>query len=169
MHRDDSSGFGRTSRAFGFCNKNQQGSACTTVRHIHDVSPQAPSANYRWNVHWRHKLHSLVTFARWGVGVFLAGFFSIVLWKFFTGSISLGYLLDTDIPDANTPEGSRSEPSAGRTQLLIVTLIVAAYYLAQVIERPAEFPHVPGKIVAALGASQALYLAAKARAMRNRR
>lgn len=111
---------------------------------------------------------SLVNFARWEVGVFLAGLFSVVLWKFFTGSISLSYLLDADVPDVNTPEGS-SEPSAGRTQLLIVTLIVAAYYLAQVLERPAKFPHLSGSIVAALGGSQALYLAGKARAMRKGR
>jgi len=110
-------------------------------------------------------MRSVLILARWEVAVLLGGLFGIVLWKLLTGGISLSYLLDADVPDTRSPSGFRSEASAGRAQLLIVTLIVAAYYLWQVIEYPRAFPHVPGKMVATLGGSQALYLAGKARVL----
>ena len=114
-------------------------------------------------------MHALVTLARWEVAAFLGGLFGIVLWKLFTGGISLSYLLDAGIPDASHPGSFRAQASTGRTQLLVVTLIVAAYCVVQMLKDPTAFPHVPGKIIAGLGGSQALYLAAKAWVMRKGR
>ena len=110
-------------------------------------------------------MRSLLIFARWEAVVLLGGFLGIVLWKMLTGDISLSYLLDGDIPDPSTPGGFTSDASAGRTQLLVVTMIVAGYYLLQVIENPRQFPQVPTEMVAALGGSHALYLGGKARAL----
>lgn len=101
-------------------------------------------------------------------GVFLlGGFLCVVLWKLFTGEISLSYLLDGDERDAENSDGSgfSSSPSAGRTQMLIVTVFVASWYLLQVIHNPREFPKPPDAMVAALGGSQALYLGGKLQSM----
>jgi len=110
-------------------------------------------------------VRSLMNLARWEAIVLFFGFIAVVLWKLMTGGISLSYLLDSDIPDADSPTAFSSDVSAGRTQLLVVTLAVAAYYLLQVIQNPREFPQVPTTMIAALGGSHALYLAGKARTL----
>ena len=96
----------------------------------------------------------------WEGVILLGGFFGIVVWSLFTGKIRLNYLLYGD-------GRGRSEPffSPGRTQLLIITILTAGYYLLQVIHDPTKFPEIPAAWVAALGASQAIYLGGKAQSM----
>jgi len=107
----------------------------------------------------------LVAAAYWQTVILLGGFFAVVLWKLFTGGISLNGLLDGDVRDPNSADGLSSEASAGRAQSIILTLFVALWYLLQVIHNPKEFPRLPNTMVGVLAGSQVLYLGGKARAM----
>ncbi len=104
-----------------------------------------------------------VTFAYWEAVLLFGGFLGVVLWKLLTGSIPLNYLLDGDVRNPDSENGFSSQASTGRTQSLVVTMFVAGYYLVQVVRNPAELPQLPVPMVVALGGSQALYLAGKAR------
>jgi hypothetical protein len=92
----------------------------------------------------------------WEGVILLGGLFGLIVWRLFTGEISLDGLL----------YGSRRDRSAffspGRTQLLMVTILTASYYLLQVIHDPTTFPEIPAAWVVALGGSQAIYLGGKA-------
>ena len=105
------------------------------------------------------------TLAKWEGLLIICGFFGIVFWKLANGSIALQQLLEGDSRTSQNPDDGSTYVSAGRTQSLLITLFVALYYLVQVIHNPAEFPELPGVLVAALAGSQALYLGGKARAM----
>ncbi len=111
----------------------------------------------------------LATLARWEGYVLLGGFLLIVLWKLATGEISLEELLEGDVRDPDGSDGWSTSASSARTQSLVFTLFVAGYYLLQVITNPKEFPKLPSGVVAGFGASQALYLGGKARAMLSER
>jgi hypothetical protein len=97
--------------------------------------------------------------------VLFGGFFGIVAWKMTTGEINLSYLLDGDVSDPENPKEFSTQPSPGRTQALIVTVIVAGYYLVQVIHNPRVFPRLPNAMVGTLAGSHVFYLAGKAQAM----
>jgi len=99
-----------------------------------------------------------------GVCLF-GGFFGIVFWKLLTGGIRLVGLFEGDIRDPNSAGGYLSYVSAGRVQALLTTVFAALYYLLRVIHDPREFPSLPGGLVGALAASQAVYLGGKAQAM----
>jgi hypothetical protein len=112
-------------------------------------------------------VNSLVKLAGVVAAILFGGFFCVVLWKMLTGEIRLSYLLDGDVQDDSSPDGSglSSSPSVGRTQTLVVTLFVAGWYLLQVIHNPKEFPRLPNAMVGVLAGSQALYLGGKVQAM----
>ena len=101
---------------------------------------------------------------RWEVVILLVGIFGIVFWKMLTGQISLHGLLEADVHDPNSPDGSglSSRASAGRVQALALTIFVALWYLFQVIHHPTEFPRLPDALVTALGGSQGIYLGGNA-------
>jgi hypothetical protein len=112
-------------------------------------------------------MHTLTVLARWEGFILFGGLFGIVFWKTLTGNISLSYLLDGDIRDANSSDGSgfSTFPSAGRAQSVMFTMFVALYYLLQVIHNPTEFPKLPDAMVGVLAGSQAVYLGGKAQAI----
>jgi len=112
-------------------------------------------------------MNSLAKLASSGTAVLLGGFFAVVLWKLFTGGISLNGLLEGDVRDHNSSDGSgvSTVPSAGRSQTLLVTLFVALWYLLQVIHNPREFPKLPDAMIGALAGSQAVYLGGKAQGL----
>lgn len=112
-------------------------------------------------------MRMISTLVYWEGLILLGGFVGIVLWKLLTGSISLNGLLEGDVRDPKAFDGSgfSASPSAGRTQLLVVTLFVALWYLLQVIQHPREFPKLPGAMIGALAGSHALYLGGKAQAL----
>lgn len=91
----------------------------------------------------------------------------VVFWKLASGSIALDQLFEGDIrnSDPTNAEGYTTRVSAGRVQTFWVTVLVAAYYLWQVIQNPTELPRLPNEMIAALAGSQALYLGGKAQAM----
>jgi hypothetical protein len=97
--------------------------------------------------------------------ILFGGFFIVVLWKLFSGGISLGYLLDGDVRDPKDPSGFSTQPSTGRAQALLVTIAVAGYYVLQVIHNPKQLPAVSPWMVGALGGSHALYLGEKLQAL----
>jgi hypothetical protein len=110
-------------------------------------------------------MRTLSTLAYWEGFILLGGLFGVVLWKLLTGGISLGQLLEGDVPDPNSADGYSTYVSAGRAQSLASTLFVAGYYLLQVVHNPKQFPTLPTELVGALAGSQALYLGGKARAL----
>jgi hypothetical protein len=110
-------------------------------------------------------MNSLVKLAATMAVVLFAGFFAIVAWKVITGEISLAYLLDGDVRDPNHPSGFSTQASAGRAQTLLVTIVVAGYYLLQVIHNPRQLPALSPWMVGGLGGSQAIYLGEKLRAL----
>ena len=110
-------------------------------------------------------MHFLMTLAYWEGAILFGGLFCVVLWKLMTGGISLNYLLDGDVRDSGSPTGFSTSVSPGRIQALIVTLLVAGYYLLQVIHNPKEFPKMPNALLGALAGSHVLYLVGKAQAM----
>jgi hypothetical protein len=112
-------------------------------------------------------MNSLVKLSLLTGGALFGGFLSVVLWKLMTGGISLSYLLDGDVRDPNSDDGSgfRSSPSAGRAQALVVTLFVAGWYLLQVIHNPRQFPQLPAAMLGALAGSHVTYLGGKAHSM----
>jgi len=108
---------------------------------------------------------SIANLARWEGWILLGGFAAIVGWKIFTGEISLSYLLEGDVRDPAGPDGFTTQASTGRAQALAVTLLVAGYYVMQVVRNPRELPQIPTQFVAALGLSHALYLGGKVQDM----
>ncbi|HEY6767638.1 MAG TPA: hypothetical protein VI386_23025 [Candidatus Sulfotelmatobacter sp.] len=112
-------------------------------------------------------MNSLFKLASVEGAILLGSFCCIVLWKLLTGSIDLSYLLDGDVRDTNSPDGSgiSTSPSPGRAQTLVVTLAVAFWYLLQVIHNPKEFPKLSWLTAGTLAGSHALYLGGKARAL----
>ena len=103
--------------------------------------------------------------AHWEGLILIGGIFGIIFWKMFTGEISLKYLLYGDQLDSNAPTGYSTFVSPGRTQLLMFTILVAGYYLIQVIHDPTVFPQVPTSLLVGLGGSHAVYLGGKAQSM----
>lgn len=104
------------------------------------------------------------TLAKWEGIVLLGGFVSVVVWKLATRKISLDYLLYGDAK-IHQGEGRVTFFSPGRAQMLMASVIVAGYYLLQVIQDPTHFPSVPNELVAALGTSHAIYLGGKAQSL----
>lgn len=94
--------------------------------------------------------------------ILVGGFAGIVFWRIFTRRISLGGLLQGDSRNAS---GTSTSFSPGRAQMLTITLLLAGYFLAQLIGNPSAFPHIPDAALGVLGASQATYLGGKAYAL----
>lgn len=101
----------------------------------------------------------------WGGIILLCGFAGCFLWKFLRGGISLRYLLSTDRIDRSSRSGYSTATSPARTQLLIVTIIAASYYLIQLIHEPTKFPELPTSWLVALAGSHSIYLGGKAESM----
>ena len=93
----------------------------------------------------------LAVVGRWELITFVAALGAIVLWKLFQSGSFAGLLRAGD--------GSFS---AGRAQLLTLTILVALQYLLATIHDPSCLPLIPANLVAVLGGSQAVYLGAKA-------
>ncbi|HYL06340.1 MAG TPA: hypothetical protein VE075_09890 [Thermoanaerobaculia bacterium] len=89
--------------------------------------------------------------------VLFAGFFGLVVYKMAVGEIPLERLLDAKQPDG------RQAFSPARLQMLIFTLVVAGWYLHQVMvsKDRSSLPDLPQSVVGALGGSHAVYLGGK--------
>lgn len=107
---------------------------------------------------------NVTQFAAWEGIILISGIFGVVVWKLMVGDISLNYLLHGDARAVNG-KGRKPYVSAGRVQMLMITVISAGYLLFQVIQDPTSFPDMPTPFLVALGGSQAIYLAGKAQAL----
>jgi len=94
---------------------------------------------------------------------FLLVLFGSVAVRLLTGGLRTRGLIA-----GRTAAGSRFV-SAGRVQLLIVTLVAATQYLTKVWQNPSTFPEVPQNWLLLFGASQVLYLGTKFHGKRSRR
>jgi hypothetical protein len=99
----------------------------------------------------KSKMKSLENAARWEFIVLLVGFAAVTAGKLFQTASFQGLL--------RTSNGSLS---AGRVQLLVFTVMTAMQYLLATLHDPSHMPAIPSWLVAGLGASQAVYLGAKA-------
>lgn len=97
----------------------------------------------------------LTILSRWAAIVLVAGFAVITCWKLLSGGFRLDGLL-------RAHDGTFS---AGRAQLLVLTIFTAVQYLLQTAQDPSRFPAVPSIFLMALGGSQAAYLGSKAWSM----
>src|ERR1700674_3148405 len=79
-----------------------------------------------------------------------------------------GGLRTRGLIDGATSAGSHFV-SAARVQLLIVSLLAAAQYLAQFCQSPHELPDIPDRWLLLLGGSHVLYHATKFNGKRNNR
>jgi hypothetical protein len=96
----------------------------------------------------------LKQFARIEFGFLLAAFAAVLVYKFLSGGVSMRGLLRE-----KTPTGVGAI-SAARVQLLLVTMAIAFYILAQVVKDKA-FPEIDTKWVLMLGGSHSIFLGAK--------
>jgi hypothetical protein len=99
----------------------------------------------------------------WEGLIFLFALLAVVGVRILTGGLRTRALIE-----GTTAGGSRFM-SAGRVQLLIVSLVTAAQYLAQVWQDPQTFPDIPQSWLLLLGGSHVLYLGSKFHGKRNRR
>jgi hypothetical protein len=84
-----------------------------------------------------------------------------VVLQLLTGRISTHNLLN------GKDKNGKLSFSAGRAQMLIITLFGAMYYLMLILKNPSQtsFPPVPRALLQGVGASQLVYLALKAKAL----
>lgn len=97
---------------------------------------------------------TLMTVARWEVGLFMAALAAIVVYQIVTGRINTRGLL------SDKGKNGVVSFSPARLQLLMFTLATAAYLLSQVMKLLA-FPEIDPNVLVILGGSHALYLGAK--------
>jgi len=93
----------------------------------------------------------LRTVARWEMIILIASLGGVTLWKLFQSGDFSGLLRSSD--------GSLSP---GRIQMLMLTVLTALQYLMATMHDPTHLPPIPPNLVTAMGASQAVYLGAKA-------
>ena len=97
-------------------------------------------------------MQSVATLAFRSTLVLILGFFAVTFWKLLTRGIGLKGLL----------QDGKGNFSPARAQMLMVTLVMAIQYLAQVMQKPTAFPEIPSFWLAALGTSHGVYLGGKA-------
>jgi len=88
------------------------------------------------------------------IWLILCAFAVTVAWKLITRRILMAGLIT---------KGKSGPVSAFKTQKLAATLTVAMLMMGRILSDPSEFPEVPREFVAALGASNLLYLFGKKR------
>ena len=105
----------------------------------------------------------LVTAVRWEMIILLGGLMVVVVYKLFTGGVTLSSLLMVKGgADDNTF-------SPARLQMLMSTVLAGMYYLLQVINNPPSnsLPDVPIPLVGILGGSHAIYLGGKVQSLQD--
>jgi hypothetical protein len=99
----------------------------------------------------------------WEGLAFLVALFGLMVTRVLTGGLRTRGLI------AGTTAAGSQFVSAGRVQLLIVSLLAAVQYLTQVWHDPQRLPEVPQNWLLFFGGSQFLYLGSKFRGKRNNR
>jgi hypothetical protein len=105
----------------------------------------------------------LINLLIWEGLAFLLVLFGSVAVRVMTGGLRTRGLIE-----GTTVRGSRFV-SAGRVQLLIVSVLAAVQYLTQVWDSPQKLPDIPQNWLLFFGGSQVLYLGSKFHGKRNDR
>ena len=107
---------------------------------------------------------SPTTVLRYEVLLFLGALALIVAYQLLTGKINLRRLLFAKGRSAAGPSTRRrtSGLSPSRIQLLIVSIGVAIYLLAEALRDPSRFPEIPTGLLLLMAGSEFLYLTRKA-------
>jgi hypothetical protein len=99
---------------------------------------------------------SLATVIRFEVILILGALALIVFYQLVTGRINMRRLLFAK------GRGSAGRISPSRIQLLVVSIGVAIYLLAEVVREPSRFPEIPTLLLLLMAGSEIIYLASKA-------
>ena len=105
----------------------------------------------------------LTNLLTWEGLAFLLILFGTVVVRVLTGDLRTRGLIE-----GTTARGARFV-SAGRVQLLIVSVVAAVQYLTQVWDSPHRLPDIPQNWLLFFGGSQVLYLGSKFHGKRNNR
>jgi len=107
---------------------------------------------------------SVTTILRYEVLLFLGALTLIVFYQLVTGRINTRRLLFAKgraaASSLTRQESSGLSPS--RIQLLVISIGVAIYLLAEVIRDPSQFPEIQTGLLLLMAGSEAIYLARKA-------
>ncbi len=108
-------------------------------------------------------MDSPTAFLRTSILVFLITLALIVTYQLLAGKINTRRLLFAKGRDSAGPSTWRrtSGLSPSRIQLLVVTIGVAIYLLAEVMRDPSRFPAIPTGLLLLMAGSEAIYLARK--------
>jgi len=112
---------------------------------------------------------SVTTVFRYEILLFLGALALIVFYQLLTGRINMRRLLFAKGRAAGGPlPGRRKSPSTQRSalspsriQLLVVSIGVAIYLLAEVVRDPSQFPEIPTGLLLLMAGSETIYLARK--------
>ena len=114
---------------------------------------------------------SISTVIRYEILLFLGALAFIVVYQMLTGGINMRRLLFAKGCAAADPSTQRrTDPLPGqrtsglspsRIQLLVITIGVAIYLLAEVVRDPSQFPEIPTGLLLLMAGSEAIYLARK--------
>jgi len=107
---------------------------------------------------------SPTTVLRYEVLLFLGALALIIFYQLLTGKINMRRLLFAKGRSAAGPSTRRrtSGLSPSRIQLLIVSIGVAIYLLAEALRDPSRFPEIPTGLLLLMAGSEFLYLTRKA-------
>ena len=107
---------------------------------------------------------SVSAILRYEVVLFLTALALIVAYQLLTGKINMRRLLFAKGRSAAGPSTRRrtSGLSPSRIQLLIVSIGVAIYLLAEALRDPSRFPEIPTGLLLLMAGSEFLYLTRKA-------
>ena len=114
---------------------------------------------------------SIATLIRYEILLFLGALALIIFYQLLTGRINMRRLLFAKGRAAASPSMQRrtnplierrtSGLSPSRIQLLVVSIGVAIYLLAEVIRDPSQFPEFPFGLLLLMAGSETIYLARK--------
>ncbi|MFQ5923890.1 MAG: hypothetical protein ACE5M4_13695, partial [Anaerolineales bacterium] len=114
---------------------------------------------------------SVTTILRYEVLLFLGALALIIFYQLLTGKIKMRQLLFAKGRSAAGPSSRRRTGglSPSRIQLLVVTIGVATYLLAEFLRDPSQFPEIPTGLLLLMAGSGTIYLARKANNLMPRR
>ena len=106
---------------------------------------------------------SVTTVLKVEILLFLGALALIIFYQLLTGRINMRRLLFAKGKVAADPSTQRrtSGLSPSRIQLLVVSLGVATYLLAEVVRDPSQFPEIPTGLLLLMAGSETIYLARK--------
>jgi len=108
-------------------------------------------------------MDSPTAFLRTSTLVFLIALALIVTYQILTGKINMRRLLFAK------GRGVTAGLSPSRIQLLVVSIGIAIYLLAEVLRDPSRLPEIPTGLLLLMAGSEAIYLARKANNLMPRR